>query len=128
MGNLSNHPLPLARSFCKRNDDFDHAEAVLVETKLIQVGVNFLENEGLPFLVEAAALENFANDMGPVRIDRQRANVPLESIANEILFMVHRYVVKDRLNGVRALFVAAYRNEVALNELQDSHSLVHGAV
>lgn len=68
MRNLSNHSLSLARSFCKRDDYFNHAQSILVKTKLVQVGVDLLENERLLFLVEASALEYFANHMGPVRV------------------------------------------------------------
>ena len=41
----------------------------------------------------------------------------LESVADEIFLMIHRHVVKYRLDGVRTLFVAADRNEVPLDEL-----------
>ena len=52
----------------------------------------------------------------------------LESVSDEIFLMIHRHIIKYSLDCVRSLFVAADRNKVPLNELQDSQPLLHRAV
>jgi len=54
--------------------------------------------------------------------------VALENLANEGLFMVHRHVVEDGLNRVRPLLVAADRDKVSLNQLQNAHALLYRTV
>lgn len=52
----------------------------------------------------------------------------MKSLPNETLLLVHGHVVKDGLNGVRTLFVAADPDEVVLYQVQNLEALVCRAV
>ncbi len=53
--------------------------------------------------------------MGSLLVDWEIIDVTLESIFDEVLLLVHGHVVKDGLDGVRPLFVAADLNEIILD-------------
>ena len=58
-------------------------------------------------MVEAAALEDLADDVRSVWINRQGADMTLKGMPNEVLLMVHCDIIKDSLNCVSSLLVAA---------------------
>ena len=45
------------------NYDLDDAQAILVDTHLVQVLVDLFKDKLLVFVIEAATLEDFADDM-----------------------------------------------------------------
>ena len=51
-----------------------------------------------------------------------------ERLAEEIFFLFHRNVVKDGLNRVRTLLVAAYLNKATLDEVQNAQALLNRAI
>ena len=125
MRDLVNDSLFLARKFGQRYDNFNHTQTILIEAQMVQVGVDFIKDKGLLFLVEASALEHLANDMSSLLVNRECANVPLQRVLDEVLFLVDRHIVKDCLDCVRSLLVAADLYKVAFNQVQDAESLAY---
>jgi len=48
-------------------------------------------------------------------VDRKPAYIALKRLLDELFFLIHRYVVKNRLNSVGTLLVAANIDEVGLD-------------
>ena len=69
MHDLTDDALFLPDGFCQRNNNLDYAESVLVEAKLVEVGIDFLKDEVLLFLVKAAALEHLSDHVSALLID-----------------------------------------------------------
>ena len=53
--------------------------------------------------------------MGSLLVNRQPVDMTLESLFDETLFLLHRHVIKNRLNSVRSLLMTANLNEVILD-------------
>ena len=99
----------------KCNYDLDDAKTVLIHTHLVQVLVDLFKDKLLVFVVEAAALEDFADYMCTLLVYGQIAHIALQGLFYEGFFLWHGHIVKDCLNGVSALFVATDINKVILN-------------
>lgn len=67
------------------------------------------------FLVEAAALKHFSDDMGPLLVDGQLTDEALQGLLDEALLLVHSHVVENSLDGVCALLVAADANKIVFD-------------
>lgn len=128
MWDLVNDSLFLARKFGQWYDNFDHAQTILIEAQVVQVGVDLVKDKGLLFLVEASALEHLANDMSSLLIDRECAHMPLQCVLDKVFFLIDRHIVKDRLDCVRSLLVAADLYKVAFNQVQNAQSLAHWTI
>lgn len=65
--------------------------------------------------------------MSALSISGEVDDVPLKCFENELLFLVKCDEVKHGLNRVRPLLVAAYLDEMLLNDREDEEPLVTGA-
>ena len=124
---MSNDPLLELLGLCEGNYDLDNAKSILVDTHLVQILVDLFEDELLVFVVKAAALEDFADYMCPLLIYGQIAHIALQGLLDKSFFLRHGDVVKDGLNGVRALLVTADIDEVVLDAVKDTKPLLNGA-
>jgi hypothetical protein len=65
--------------------------------------------------------------MSPLSISGEVDDVALKRLENELLFLIERDEVKHGLNRVRPLLVAAYLDEMLLNNREDEQPLLAGA-
>ena len=79
------------------------------------------------FVIEAAALEDFADYVCALLIDGQLAHIALQGLLYKSFFLRHCHIVKDCLNRVSALFMAADSDKVILDAVEDSQTLLNGA-
>ena len=110
------------------DDNLDHAESLLVLAQLVQIVVDLLEDERLPVLIKAAALENFSDDMGTLLVNRKLVDVALQRLLDEVFFLLSGHVVENGLDGVRALLVTTDLNEVILDQVQNLQPLLNRAI
>lgn len=115
----------LAGRLRQRYDYFNHAKAILIEAQLGQVGVNLVKQEVMVFLVETAALEHLADHVRTLLIYRQLVDGPLKCLPDKALLLVHGNIVKDGLDCVRPLLVAADADEIVFDQVQDLEPLLN---
>ena len=78
------------------------------------------------FVIKAAALEDFADNVCTLLIDGQLAHIALQGLLYKSFFLRHGHIIKDCLNGVSALFVAADIDKVIPDAVEDSETLLNG--
>jgi hypothetical protein len=74
---------------CALNNDFDNAEAISVQTELVDLLVNLRKNE-LENPIEGSGslqrrLDEFLDDVGALLISRKLANLAFESLPDKVL-------------------------------------------
>jgi len=82
---------------------------------LVEIRINFLKHKARLILIKAAALEYLSNHMSTLLVSRKPTYISLQRLLDEFFFLIHRYVIKNRLNRMGALFMAANVDEVGLN-------------
>ena len=122
---LINDSHPLLRRLGERNNNLYDTKAVFVEAKLVQIDKDFVKNERLLLVVEAAALEHFANYVRTVGVNRKIVDVTLQSVSNKVLFLLLCHIVEDSLNRMSALLVTADMNKIFFDQVEDMKALIH---
>ena len=122
---LINDSHPLLRRLGERNNNLYDTKAVFVEAKLVQIDKDFVKNERLLLVVEAAALEHFANYVRAVGVNRKIVDVTLQCVSNKVLFLLLCHIVEDSLNRMSALLVTADMNKIFFDQVEDMKALIH---